>query len=229
MSESESAGINSQILEAMELAKQGEQVAARDIFHNIPQEAVEDLDNLAMLGKLAMAVGERIIAINIFNEIVENRSGDIEYMLQLAQAYMENNMLQMAAKWIDAVLIKDPESQKYGNKKTIVNGVKFDSKLEQYMYGYLELVGADFDFQKKIILVDKFRFNDKGIRATTLTVDFVVRSNGKTLYVDTKGFATEVAKLKYKLLRHQLKDEENVDVVWLKNKKEVNNFIKSLI
>jgi protein associated with RNAse G/E len=118
--------------------------------------------------------------------------------------------------------------RKYGNKKTIVNGVKFDSKLEQYCHGYLQLIGADFDFQHKVILVDKFRFNDKGIRATTLTVDFVVRKDGKTIYVDTKGFATEVAKLKYKLLKHKLKDEENVDVVWLKNKKEVNGFINSL-
>lgn len=91
------------------------------------------------------------------------------------------------------------------------------------------MMGADFDFQYKIILVDKFRFNDKAVRATTLTVDFVVRSNGKTIYLDTKGFATEVSKLKYKLLRNQLKDQENVDVVWLGNKKEVNQFINSLI
>jgi protein associated with RNAse G/E len=118
--------------------------------------------------------------------------------------------------------------RKYGNKKTIVNGVKFDSKLEQYCYGYLELTGVDFDFQVKVILIDKFRFNDKGVRATTLTVDFVVRKGEETIYVDTKGFATEVAKLKYKMLKHKLKDEENVDVVWLKNKKEVNNFINNL-
>jgi protein associated with RNAse G/E len=119
--------------------------------------------------------------------------------------------------------------RKYGNKKKVVNGVKFDSELEHYCYGYLQLIGVDFDFQHKITLIEKFRFNDKGVRATTLTVDFVVRKNEKTQYVDTKGFATEVSKLKYKLLRHKLKDEENVDVVWLKDKKEVNKFINSLI
>jgi protein associated with RNAse G/E len=119
--------------------------------------------------------------------------------------------------------------RKYGNKKTIVNGIKFDSKLEQYCHGYFTLIGVDFDFQYKVILVDKFRFNDKGVRAITLTVDFVVRKGTQTIYVDTKGFATEVAKIKYKLLKDKLKDEENTDVVWLKNKKEVNNFINSLI
>jgi protein associated with RNAse G/E len=119
--------------------------------------------------------------------------------------------------------------KKYGNKKIVVNGVKFDSKLEYHCHGYLRLIGVDFDFQHKVILVDKFRFNDKGVRAITMLVDFVVRKNGKTYYVDTKGFPTEVAKIKYKLLKDKLKDEENVDVVWLKDKKEVNSFINSLI
>lgn len=121
------------------------------------------------------------------------------------------------------------QRRKYGNKKIIVDGIKFDSKLEHYCYDYLKLIGADFDFQYKILLIEKFRFNDKGVRETAMIVDFVVRANGKTLYVDTKGFPTDTSKLKYKMLRNKLKDEENVDVVWLKNKKEVNTFINSLI
>jgi protein associated with RNAse G/E len=119
--------------------------------------------------------------------------------------------------------------QKYGNKKIVVNGIKFDSKLEQHCHGYLELIGADFDFQQKITLIEPFRFNDKAVRATTLIIDFIVRHNGKTIYLDTKGFATDVAKLKFKLLKVKLRDEENVEVVWLKNKNEVNRFINSLI
>lgn len=119
--------------------------------------------------------------------------------------------------------------RKYGNKKIIINGIKFDSKLEHYCHGYLQLVGVDFDFQHKLTLVEKFKFNDKGIRAITMIIDFVVRHNEKTIYVDTKGFPTEVSKLKYKLLRNKLKEEKNTDVVWLKNKKEVNSFINNLI
>lgn len=120
------------------------------------------------------------------------------------------------------------QRRKYGNKKIVVDGVKFDSKLEHYCYGYLQLIGVDFDFQHRITLVDKFRFNDKGIRALTMIVDFVVKKDEKTIYVDTKGFPTEVSKIKYKLLRNQLKEIDNTDVVWLKNKKEVNEFINSL-
>lgn len=121
------------------------------------------------------------------------------------------------------------KKRKYGNTKTIVGGVKFDSKLEQYCHGYLELIGCDFDFQQRTTLVGKFRFNEKGIQAITIIVDFVIRKDGKTIYVDTKGFPTETSKIKYKLLKNLIKDEDNVDVVWLKNKKEVNSFISSLI
>jgi protein associated with RNAse G/E len=119
--------------------------------------------------------------------------------------------------------------RKYGNKKLVVDGVKFDSKLEHYCYGYLNLSGVDFDFQKKIVLVEKFRYEGKAVRAMTLIVDFVIYKDGKTIYLDTKGFATETSKLKYKLLRNSLKDDENTSVVWLKNKKEVNEFINSII
>jgi hypothetical protein len=61
-----------------------------------------------------------------------------------------------------------------------------------------------------------------------MLVDFVVLFGGKRIYVDTKGMPTEVSKIKYKMLRYHLREQENTDVVWLKNKKEVNSFISSL-
>jgi hypothetical protein len=73
-----------------------------------------------------------------------------------------------------------------------------------------------------------FRFRGKAIRPITMIVDFVLRINGMTYYVDTKGFATETSKLKYKMLKYSLKDEENTDVVWLHSQKEVSVFINSL-
>jgi hypothetical protein len=61
-----------------------------------------------------------------------------------------------------------------------------------------------------------------------MIVDFVLRINGMTYYVDTKGFATETSKLKYKMLKYSLKDEENTDVIWLHSQKEVNEFLFNL-
>ena len=87
---------------------------------------------------------------------------------------------------------------------------------------------VSFSFQEKIVLVDKFKYNDKTIRAITLTVDFVIKDADKTIYLDTKGFATEVAKIKYKMLKNKLKDNPLTDVVWLNTQKNVKQYIINL-
>ena len=120
------------------------------------------------------------------------------------------------------------KKRKYGNKKVEVEGIKFDSKLELYCYELLTESGLVFDFQKQITLIDKFRYNGEAVRAVTIIVDFVVYTDDKIIYIDTKGFATDTSKLKYKMLKHYLKDDTNTSVVWLHNKKEVAEYINSL-
>ncbi len=120
------------------------------------------------------------------------------------------------------------KKNKYGNKKIIFNDIKFDSKLELYCYKLLNEMDISFSFQEKIILVDKFRYNNKTIRAITLTVDFVIKNSEKTIYLDTKGFATEVAKIKYKMLKNKLKEDPSTEVVWLNTQKNVKQFIINL-
>jgi len=117
---------------------------------------------------------------------------------------------------------------KYGNKKKIVDGVKFDSKLELYCYKMLTLSKIEFDFQKPITLIERFKYDGKWIRETTVVVDFVIKYGDDTIYVDTKGFATEVSKIKYKMLKYQLKDEQNKRVIWLHSEKEVNEFLLTI-
>lgn len=117
---------------------------------------------------------------------------------------------------------------KYGNKKKIVDGVKFDSELEAYCYKILMLLKIEFEFQKSILLMERFRYDNKWIRETTAIVDFVIKHNEETIYLDTKGFATEVSKIKYKMLKNILKDEKNNRVVWLHSKKEVTDFLNNL-
>jgi hypothetical protein len=117
---------------------------------------------------------------------------------------------------------------KYGNKKIEVNGVKFDSKLEMYCYDLLNKLNFEFEFQKKIILIDGFRYNKKAIRPITLTVDFVVKHNDIDYYIDIKGFATDVSKIKYKMLRYQLKDNPKTDVLWLHSQRAILQFLNNL-
>lgn len=117
---------------------------------------------------------------------------------------------------------------KYGNKKLEVDGVKFDSKLEMYCYDLLTKLKFEFEFQKKIILIDGFRYNKKAIRPITLTVDFVVKHNDIDYYIDIKGFATDVSKIKYKMLRYQLKDNPKTDVLWLHSQRAIVQFLNNL-
>lgn len=117
---------------------------------------------------------------------------------------------------------------KYGNKKLEVNGVKFDSKLELVCYDLLNKYNFDFEFQKKIILIDGFKYNKKAIRPITLTVDFVVKHNDIDYYIDIKGFATDVSKIKYKMLRYQLKDNPKTDVLWLCSQRAIIEFLNNL-
>lgn len=118
---------------------------------------------------------------------------------------------------------------KYGNKKIEIDGKKFDSKLELYCYNMLKQLKIPFEFQKKEVLMGSFRYNGKAVREITLTVDFVAEYKQVKYYIDTKGFATEVSKMKYKMLKNQLKGDMYTDVVWLKNQKEVQSFINKLI
>lgn len=117
---------------------------------------------------------------------------------------------------------------KYGNKKVEVDGIKFDSKLELYLYNKLKENNLDFDFQVKEVLIPKFRFRIENIRAIEMRVDFLLRFNERKIYIDTKGFATAEAKIKYKMLKNKYKEDVDVEVVWLKTQKEVNSFIISL-
>lgn len=117
---------------------------------------------------------------------------------------------------------------KYGNKKVEVNGVKFDSKLELYLYQSLTENSFDFDFQVTIELTPKFKFKGLSIRAINMRVDFILRHEGKIIYIDTKGFATPEAKIKYKMLKYKFRDNEEVEIVWLKTQKEVNAYILNL-
>lgn len=87
-------------------------------------------------------------------------------------------------------------------QKVEVHGIKFDSKLELHMWEELTRYGIQFEFQKKYVLQEKFKYLGESIREMTLTVDFWVPE--LNVIVDSKGWASETAPLKYKLLKWKL-------------------------
>ncbi len=89
-------------------------------------------------------------------------------------------------------------------KKVQYKGITFDSKLELFFYKELKKAKIPFEFQKKYVLLDKFRYDGKAVRQMTLTVDFYIPKCNSI--VDTKGFQRNDNKIKWKLLRRHLLD-----------------------
>lgn len=94
---------------------------------------------------------------------------------------------------------------KYKSVKTVIDGIKFDSKAEGEFYLYLrrkedkgeiKLIGV----HPKVILQEKFFLDDKKYTPITYAPDFYVEFfDGRKMYFDVKGIATQVALLKYKM------------------------------
>lgn len=100
-----------------------------------------------------------------------------------------------------------PKTSKYQAKKTVIDGIVFDSKLEAEYYVYLKTLKKlgkiqGFDRQMKYELIHSYKQKDtnKTIRGVSYVVDFVVYYNDNTVaYIDTKGYETADFKIKKKL------------------------------
>lgn len=101
---------------------------------------------------------------------------------------------------------------KYGNIKTVTSdGIKHDSIKEANRWCELNLLQRagmiqDLKRQVKFELIPK----QEGEKAVYYVADFVYTENGKTIVEDTKGYRTDVYKLKRKLLlwRYGIKIKE---------------------
>ena len=99
-------------------------------------------------------------------------------------------------------------NSKFGNKKVIVDGIKFDSKAESLYYRKLKRQGMSFlavdstycAMQERIILQDSFTLEGKRIPAIEYKADFVIYEDGQVKKViDVKGFQDAISKLKMKM------------------------------
>lgn len=102
------------------------------------------------------------------------------------------------------------KSLKYHNKKTIVQGITFDSKLEAKRFQELKLLERareieDLQLQPSFELQPSFKKNGKTFRAITYKGDFsyLDKRTGKKIVEDTKGFKTRDYILKNKLFEYK--------------------------
>jgi len=98
-------------------------------------------------------------------------------------------------------------NKKYNNKKTILDGIKFDSKKEARMYSILKLLEKSkkiklLKLQPTFVLVNGYIGTDgKKVRDITYSADFSFYDNEQKRYrvLDCKGIKTDVFKLKEKM------------------------------
>lgn len=99
---------------------------------------------------------------------------------------------------------------KYGNKKTVVDGITFDSKKEATRYAELKLLqraGEIFDLQRQVpfTLIPKQTRDGKVIeRPCVYKADFVYKEkDGTEVVEDVKGVCTKEYRIKKKLMLWQ--------------------------
>lgn len=102
------------------------------------------------------------------------------------------------------------EHSKYHNKKTVVDGIMFDSRKEANRYGELKILKKigeikDLILQPQYILQPPFERNGKKIRGISYISDFqyVIVKTGITIVEDCKGMKTDVYKLKSKMFLYK--------------------------
>lgn len=93
-------------------------------------------------------------------------------------------------------------ANKYGNQKTVVDGIKFDSKKEADRYRKLKLMQragiiSDLKLQVPFILVPA----GHGESAAKYIADFTYMENGIKVVEDVKGYRTKEYVLKRKLFK----------------------------
>ncbi len=106
---------------------------------------------------------------------------------------------------------------KYGNRKVVVNNIRFDSKAEAERY--LQLLAlqnagtiSELVLQPEFVLVPAFTKNGKRYRKITYLADFKYKLGDDTYVEDVKGFKTEVYRIKKKLFEYKYPELELLEV-----------------
>ena len=111
----------------------------------------------------------------------------------------------------NTLLIPLDRFSKYGNKKTVIDGITFDSKKESERYLMLKDMLKnkeieDLQLQPKFLLQDSFKYNGKTEKKIYYIADFTYKREGKLVVEDVKVKKTDVYKLKRKLFLYKYTD-----------------------
>lgn len=138
-------------------------------------------------------------------------------------------------------------NSKFGNVKTTIGGVTFDSKLESRYYLHLEeelKKGniAHYKIQPRYELVPSYKIGSRSVRKLEYVADFMVlHHNSDVEVIDVKGVETDVFKIKRKMFEYKYGKEikcltfSRLDGGWItledlkkarKERKNAKNFVQ---
>lgn len=135
------------------------------------------------------------------------------------------------------------------SKKQTIDGIKFASRLEAYMYTLLKSEGLTFEYEgKSFVLLDSFKFknslyarqsNGKGefkdrgnskIRGMKYTPDFIVEEQDYYAIIETKGVVTPEFAQRFKLFINKLyKENIKVDLFMPRNQNECQKTLNIIL
>ena len=99
----------------------------------------------------------------------------------------------------------DGQVNKYKNTKVVYKDMKFDSKKEYLRYLVLEDMQrkgeiSGLQVQVPFVLIPPFQLYNIKYKGIRYIADFVYKKDGKVIVEDTKGYSTDVYKIKKKLM-----------------------------
>jgi hypothetical protein len=122
----------------------------------------------------------------------------------------------------------DEAKLKYSNVKVTTDGHKFDSRIESNFYGLLKINRFEFSMKESFVIQEAFNYCGELVREIKIVPDFIIKKEGRMIaIIDTKGMITEMAKLKYKLLKAKLIDQ--VPIFMPTNNSETHQVINKLL
>ncbi|MCW3111330.1 MAG: Phage-related protein [Segetibacter sp.] len=162
------------------------------------------------------------------SQVAKGNVEKLPTLMERAQIY-QNQITETNLK-IAIAINKAPANKKIKNAtKSVIDGVKFDSNLERFMYELLKTAEIEFEFQKVFLLQDKFKYRTENIRSITKVCDFWLPT--RSVIIDTKGYENDVSPMKHKMLKMALKRDYNIEpeIMMPKNKQECYLVLNKLL
>lgn len=108
------------------------------------------------------------------------------------------------------------------------NGIRFDSRLELFMYNLLTKAGIRFEFKKTYTLTPQFRYWGQVVQPITCTIDFWLPE--LDILIDTTNLHRQQNDLKIKLLKKMLYDNDLAPRIETpKNRTECRALVNELV